>query len=126
MGAPLTHGWEYAKEQQKFLRSIVEKGNRWKYPKHVVSWIEEQIKLIKAGKAARIKSPPGYDVGHRTAAILKGKHAIDNFKLELATMNRARGPKERSIARRGWKMVRIWLERLKKGKKRIKVVPLPK
>lgn len=90
------HGAAYAKARQTFLRGLVEDSNQ---PSYVRGWVKQELnRLNQIARARRLGEPPpggnryqlrgvpGLDVGH---AIPGWDHPI-NFRLELASMNRAR------------------------------------
>lgn len=107
------HKYQYQKERERFLIGL---ANDPKAPKEVRQWIKQEQnriwniqKLRATGRLAQaiqnakmnkdkddkkqklrvskyIKSPPGYDVGHYVAGV----DMSSNFRLELASMNRAR------------------------------------
>jgi hypothetical protein len=58
-----------------------------KVASHIRGWIQQEINRV--GKSKYLKSPPGYDVGHRK----RGIDVAENFQWESIDMNRSKGAK---------------------------------
>lgn len=80
------HGYRYQKARKEFMiRSLSDPS----VGKHIKGWIAQEIR--RSGKSGYWKSPPGYDVGHRTPGIDKAS----NLRWENSSMNRSRGAKHK-------------------------------
>jgi hypothetical protein len=55
--------------------------------KHIKGWIQQEVNRV--GNSGYWRSPPGYDVGHKTTGI----DQPDNFQWENSGMNRSKGAK---------------------------------
>jgi len=109
------HGYQYQKERYKFLMALADDPKAPKDVRNWIKQEQRRIwntqklkasgKLEQANKNAKknegkkgrepktkvrtsvyIRTPPGYDVGHRVAGI----DMASNFQLELSSMNRAK------------------------------------
>ncbi len=102
------HGSGYQKAHQIFLGSLVDNANQ---PSEVRGWIRQELnrlaqfqaaqaagRLPPGGNKSRIRNPPGMDVGHRIA----GLDSPENFRLEMASMNRARPGIARRLGLPDW------------------------
>lgn len=90
------HGSIYQRNRQQFLRNLVNDPTQ---PRYVHGWVRQELNRIEMVKSAkvqgrrspggnsrRIRGIPGLDVGHR----FPGLDLVENFRLELASMNRGR------------------------------------
>lgn len=79
-----THGYPYQKARKEFMRTSLSDSD---IAKHIKGWIQQEINRV--GKSRYWRSPPGYDVGHKTAGI----DQPENFHWENSGMNRSKGAK---------------------------------
>ncbi|MCA9889620.1 MAG: hypothetical protein KC546_14675 [Anaerolineae bacterium] len=90
------HGSLYQRERQKYLRGLIDDPDQ---PRHVRGWVAQELNRLEQIRSARkngqhppggskrqVRGIPGIDVGHRYPDI----DLAENFRLELASMNRAR------------------------------------
>jgi len=79
-----THGYPYKKARKDFMLASLSDPN---VAKHIKGWIQQEVNSV--GNSGYWRSPPGYDVGHKTAGI----DQPDNFQWENSGMNRSKGAK---------------------------------
>jgi tetratricopeptide (TPR) repeat protein len=90
------HGWRYQQARQTFLRGLAEDDNQ---PAYVRGWIKQELNRLErvgrsketgnrppGGNKRQIRGVPGLDVGH----VYPDIDLPENFRLESASMNRAR------------------------------------
>ena len=115
---PKTHGWEYRKAKQEYLRSLASKNPPHPVSKHVRGWIKNELRRIarrkRLGLTTRlnIRVPRGYNVGHKVPGVMGGANHPSNLELERARMNYKKGPRERLLARK--KLIGRLIEAIRK------------
>jgi TolA-binding protein len=77
------HGSKYQSARQQFLKQVANDPNQ---PRYIRGWLRQEIQLVENGRRTTLRNPKGMDVGHRFAGI----DTIINFRLEDASVNRAR------------------------------------
>jgi hypothetical protein len=85
------HGYTYQKARSAHLRELV---NCDKTASHIKGWIRNQIR--DRGKGY-LKAVPGYETGHKQAAVGGGPNIPSNLRQELKIDNNRRGNKEKKF-----------------------------
>lgn len=89
-GPSSNHGYEYKKARNDYLRNVV--VNDPNVPTHVRAWVTQEIRNRGSGY---LRSPPGFQVGHKVGAAVGGAHESSNFRMENQKDNEDRGRKFR-------------------------------
>lgn len=81
-----THGYPYQKARKAFMVTSLSDPN---VGKNIKGWIKQELNRV--GKSGYLRSPPGYDVGHK----IPGIDLPDNFQWEHSNSNRSKGAKHK-------------------------------